>query len=122
MPATIFDGESIDRHEWYRATAERVGNTFATRGCQPDLEVMLQGVVDYAEQSGRAVCDSFPNVQEDLIHADMVELAVQILAKTCASDGTRHARRSNGNRVRNLYLERMRAAIVGQASVPARQP
>jgi hypothetical protein len=100
--------EEIDRHEWFRLTAEHVGVTFARREYWPDLEIMLQGLVDFAVRSGEEVMSCFPAVDSQLIHADMVDLSIQLLAKTCAADGTRHARRSNGNRIRNLYLERTR--------------
>jgi hypothetical protein len=108
MPPTMYVEEEVDRHEWFRLTAERVGATFAGRAYWPDVEIMLQGLVDFAVRSGEDVMACFPTVDAQLIHADMVDLSIQLLAKTCAADGTRHARRSNGNRIRNLYLERIR--------------
>jgi len=116
IPATMYVDEEIDRHEWFRFTAERVGATFAGRRYLPDLEIMLQGLVDFAVRSGEEVMACLPSVDSDLIHADMVDLSIQLLAKTCSADGTRHARRSNGNRIRNLYLERVRT-MSGQCRV-----
>jgi hypothetical protein len=109
IPPTMYvEEDEVDRHEWFRLTAERVGTAFAGHGYAPDLEIMLHGLVDFAVRSWKDVRVCFPAVDAQLLHADMVELSIQLLAKTCAADGTKHARRSNGNRIRNLYLERTR--------------
>lgn len=108
VPAALFSDPSFDAHTWYRVTAERVAASFEAWGYAPDLDSLIWGMVDFSVRWTVALSRSHPHRDAAEIQAGMVELGILIVAKTYASDGTRHASRSTGNRLRNLYLEQMR--------------
>ena len=112
FPDELFSDREHDAHACYREMAERVAAAFEACGYEPDLDPMIYGLVDFAVRS--TVLLSHVSAGDHLaeIQAGMVEFAIQVLARTQASDGTKHASRSRGNRLRNLYLERMRPAHV----------
>ncbi len=112
FPDELFSDSEYDAHSWYREFAERVAATFEASGYEPDLDVLTYGLIDFAMQSTAELTRVDGGDHEPEIQAGLVELAIQVLARTRAADGTKHASRSRGNRLRNLYLERMRPAAI----------
>lgn len=117
FPDELFSDREHDAHTWYRETAVRVAAAFEARGYEPDLDALIFGLVDFAVRSTVLLSYARAGDHEAEIQAGVVEFAIHVLAKTRASDGTRHASRSRGNRLRNLYLERMRPATADLAQI-----